>query len=84
MTCGTWERRETAREQHTHTVLSVLMTKAGLSKLEAYRLAHNMQVRLSRVFYPYSFSFIRAAAHRVCPVLPMFPSRVYKVRAHHS
>jgi L-aminopeptidase/D-esterase-like protein len=52
-----WERRETAREQHTHTVLSVLMTNAGLSKLEAYRLAHNMQVRLSRVFYPYSTQY---------------------------
>jgi L-aminopeptidase/D-esterase-like protein len=48
-----WERRGPAAEQRTHTVLSVLMTNAGLSKLEAYRQAQSLRVRLVRAFFPY-------------------------------
>jgi L-aminopeptidase/D-esterase-like protein len=52
-----WEKRDPVSEQRTHTVLSVLITNAGLSQIESYLLARSMQLRLDRVFNPYSTQY---------------------------
>jgi L-aminopeptidase/D-esterase-like protein len=49
-----WEERGRVDSSREHTVLTALLTNAALSKLQAYKLAQSLQLRLARVFFPYS------------------------------